>query len=318
MSGKTPLVAIVVLNWNNWRDSVECLESLGRITYPRSWVLLVDNGSTDNSEQILRTRFPQLEILQTGANRGYAGGNNCGLRRGLEGGADYLGVVNNDVVVEPDFLEPLVAALQADPALGIVGGLQCSYHDPRIIQPTGSYFNRYTGIVRTDCPGEVEPGQCHRPKPVDFISGCAFLARAEMVEAIGLLDESFFLLGEEVDWCLRAQQAGWGVGYVPGSKILHKGSATLRSRPALYTYYGLRNRLWLLRRYSSSGQYLLFLLLFSLYFCPKMLVGRLLKGEAHLLGPLLRGLCDGFAPMHPAIPAGRESRGGVPMVSSVE
>ncbi|MFQ5776814.1 MAG: glycosyltransferase family 2 protein [Terriglobia bacterium] len=312
MPGKTPSVALVVLNWNNWQDTIECLESLRRLSYSCHRILVVDNGSTDDSEQILRQRFPELEILQAGANRGYAGGNNVGLRRALELEVDYVCLLNNDVVVERDFLTPLVAAMESDRHLGVAGGLQCSFDESHVIQNSGTYFNRYTSLVRTDSAGEVDHGQCDQRKEVDFICGCALLARVEMVRSLGLLDESFFLLGEEAEWCLRAQRAGWRVCYIPGSKIYHKGAATLGSQPALCTYYSLRNRLWLMRRFSSPAQYALFLLLFFFYLCPKMILGRLVKGEAQLLKPLLRALRDGFAPMHPTIPVGSGAAQSLP------
>lgn len=292
--GAAPLVAIIVLNWNNWPVTVECLESLRRVSYPNRRVLLVDNGSSDGSEKILRERFPQLELIQTGANLGYAGGNNAGLRRALEQGADYLCLLNNDVVVEPDFLEPLVAAMEADAHLGIVGGLQCRYDDRRIIQTSGAYFSFYTARVHNANAGEVDEGQCSRPKPADFICGACLLARASLARAIGLLDERFFLVAEDADWCLRARRAGWAVGYVPGSKIYHKERATRDSQPQMNWYYATRNLIWLVRRHGSWSQFFVFLVLYFAYTCPKVIAGRLLKGQAHLLKDALRGIRDGF------------------------
>jgi len=297
-----PLVAVIVLNWNNWPVTAECLESLQRISYPNARLLLVDNGSSDDSERILREKFPGVEIVQTGANLGYAGGNNAGMRRALALGADYLCILNNDVVVEPGFLEPLVAAMEADPRLGIAGGLQCAYDEPSRILNSGSFFSWYTGTVREPYAGQTDNGQCGRIQDVDFICGAALLARAQAARAIGLLDEAFFLLGEDADWCFRARQAGWRVCYIPGSKILHKERATRRSQPAMVSYYGLRNRIWLVRRYASPWQLAVFVLLFLTYLFPKMLVGRLLKREAPLFARLLEAFFHGFGRMPPASP----------------
>lgn len=300
-----PLVAVIVLNWNNWAVTAECLESLRRLTYPNARLLLVDNGSSDDSERILRERFPDVEILQTGSNLGYAGGNNAGMRRALELGADHLCLLNNDVVVEPGFLEPLVAALEADPRLGIAGGLQCSYDDRRLIQNSGAYFSFVTGRVCNANAGEADRGQCDRQKEVDFISGAALLARAEMARSIGLLDDTFFMVCEDADWCLRARRAGWSVRFVPGSKIFHKERATRGSQPAMNWYYVPRNQIWLVRRHGSTAQVALFALLCLGYLGPRQVLGRLLKREAHNLRPLLRGLRDGFGalPPDPAVAA---------------
>ena len=300
-----PLVAVIVLNWNNWAVTAECLESLRRLTYPNARVLLVDNGSSDDSERILREKFPDVEILQTGSNLGYAGGNNAGMRRALEFGADYLCLLNNDVVVGPGFLEPLVAAMEADPRLGIAGGLQCSYHDPRLIQNSGAYFSFITGRVCNANAGEADRGQCDRQKEVDFISGAALLARAEMARSIGLLDDTFFMVCEDADWCLRARRAGWSVRFVPGSKIFHKERATRGSQPGMNWYYVPRNQIWLVRRHGSTAQVALFALLCLGYLGPRQVLGRLLKREARNLRPLLRGLRDGFGalPPDPAVAA---------------
>lgn len=298
-----PLVAVIVLNWNNWPVTVECLESLRRVTYTNCRVLIVDNGSNDDSEKVLRSRFPDLELIQTGANLGYAGGNNAGMRRALELGADYLCLLNNDVVVEPDFLEPLVVAMEADPRLGIVGGLQCRYDDRRIIQTSGAYFNFYTASVHNANVNEVDKGQCSQAKSTDFICGACLLARAQMARAIGLFDERFFLVAEDADWCLRGRRAGWGVEYVPGSKIYHKERATRDSQPHMNWYYTLRNLIWLVRRHGSWTQFLVFLALYFAYFCPKVIVGRVVKGEAHLVKDVLRGIRDGFGPLPEDTPA---------------
>ncbi|HXE75800.1 MAG TPA: glycosyltransferase family 2 protein [Candidatus Xenobia bacterium] len=291
---RSPRVAVIVLNWNNWPVTVECLESLRRLTYPNCKVLVVDNGSTDDSEKVLRERFTEIELIQTRANLGYAGGNNAGLRRALELGADYLCLLNNDVVVEPDFLEPLVAAMEADPQLGIAGGLQCSYEDRRRIENSGVYFNFYTGRVRNANGGEMDEGQCRQAKAVDYICGACLLARAQVARAIGLLDERFFIVAEDADWCLRAQRAGWSVSYIPGSRVYHRIAATRVSQPRMTWYYTLRNLIWLVRRHASWPQFLVFLILYFSYSFPKLLLGRLVKGQSHLLRDALRGVRDGF------------------------
>ncbi|MGH9787948.1 MAG: glycosyltransferase family 2 protein, partial [Candidatus Acidiferrales bacterium] len=293
------LVAVIVLNWNNWPATAGCLESLQRLTYPNARVLLVDNGSTDDSERILREKFPDVELVQTGANLGYAGGNNAGMRRALELGADYLCLLNNDVVVDPGFLEPLVAAMEADPRLGVAGGLQCGYDDRRLIQNSGAYFNFVTGHPRNANAGEADRGQCNREKEVDFISGAALLARVEMARSIGLLDDAFFMVGEDADWCLRARRAGWSVRYIPGSKIFHKERATRGSQPAMNWYYVPRNHVWLVRRHGTTGQLVLFTLLSLFYFGPRQVLARAVKKELRYLKPWLRGLRDGYGALPP-------------------
>jgi len=311
-------VVVIVLNWNNWPVTAECLESLERVTYPNARVLLVDNGSTDDSGKVLREKFPAIEIIQTGANLGYAGGNNAGMRRALELGADYLCILNNDVVAEPGFLEPLVAAMEADPRLGIAGGLQCSYDDRPLIQNSGAYFNFLTGRVRNANAGETDLGQCGREKEIDFVCGAALLARAEMARSLGLLDDTFFMVCEDADWCLRARRAGWSVRYIPGSKIYHRWAASRTKVLPLNAYYTTRNSIWLIRRYASPLQFAMFLLLFFFYSCPKVIAGRLVKGETAVLKSLLRGLRDGFGALPPAPTVGAQARGPMRLNRALE
>ena len=114
-----PAVCIVILNWNGWQDTVECIESCLRLTYPRFSILLIDNGSSDGSEQALRVSFPQIELIQTGVNLGFAGGCNVGIRRSLQDGADYVWLLNNDTKVEPGALGSLVEVLESEPSAGL-------------------------------------------------------------------------------------------------------------------------------------------------------------------------------------------------------
>lgn len=144
-----PKVAIIVLNWNGWRDTIECLESLQRITYPNYQIIVVDNGSTDDSVERIKEKFPHLTLIEMGRNLGYAGGNNLGIKFALEWDPGYICILNNDVVVESQFLEPIIIAMESNSRIGITGGTL--YNDPQftIVQNTGQYINFYTGKVFT-------------------------------------------------------------------------------------------------------------------------------------------------------------------------
>jgi hypothetical protein len=140
----------------------------------------------------------------------------------------------------------------------------------------------------------MDEGQCSQTRRVDYICGACLLARAQMARAIGLLDEGFFLVAEDADWCLRAQRAGWSVRYIPGSRIYHRVAATRNSQPRLTWYYTLRNVIWLVRRHGSWPQFLAFSLLYFAYTCPKVVAGRIVKGQTLVLKDALRGMRDGF------------------------
>lgn len=239
-----PKVSIVVLNWNGYKDTAECVQSLRKAVYPALETIVVDNGSTDGSFNALKRRFPSgVRFIGTGRNLGFAGGCNTGIRTALENGADYVLLLNNDTVVAPDFVSELVAAAEGEPRAGIL----CSkvyFHDrPDVIWYAGAYFNellgwgRHLGFNRKDAgdSGTMETG---RP------TGCAMMVTRELCETTGLFDEDYFCYAEDLDWGMRAKKAGFKVLYVPSSKVWHKISASSGSvGAAAPLYYSTRNTL---------------------------------------------------------------------------
>jgi len=127
---ETPKVSIIVLNWNSAHDTAECLESLRKLNYPAHEIIIVDNGSTDDSELVLREEYSDIKFIQTGVNLGYAGGNNVGIKYALAHGAELIWILNNDTVVDPDSLREMVVMAQSDPAIGLVGSKIFYYSKP--------------------------------------------------------------------------------------------------------------------------------------------------------------------------------------------
>lgn len=251
---ESPRVTIVVLNWNGREDSLACLRSLERLQYPHHRVLFVDNGSVDGSEDAVAEEFPGVGRLQTGANLGFAGGNNAGIAWALERDADFVLLLNNDTEVEADFLGPMVAAAQADPRVGIVGAAIAYHHAPdRLWAFGGGRFDVATGWVR-HVQREVDPATLGTRGTVHYyITGCAMLLRRSVIEEIGVLDTSYFHFCEDVDLCLRAEAAGWRVTVAPEARLRHKVSATTRVSSPAFLYYNLRSRLTLARRHGPAG-----------------------------------------------------------------
>ncbi|MGQ9841835.1 MAG: glycosyltransferase family 2 protein [Anaerolineae bacterium] len=248
-----PSVAIIILNWNNPDDTLACLDSVAAPDYPTDSleVIVVDNGSTDDSVARIRAKFPAVTIIETGANLGYAGGNNAGIRHALAAGAEAVCILNNDVTVEPDFLAPLIAALHSQPDVGIVTPLVAERTgDGGRVWALGSAVNRRTAAVNRYCAGEpVDAWRGREPFAVEIASGAAMLIRREVFERVGLMDEDFFLYFEEVDWCLKVRQAGYRILAVPASLVWHNVSATLGTTSPVIDYYMLRNHLRLISRH---------------------------------------------------------------------
>lgn len=253
-AGTPPRVTVVVLNWNGREDTLACLRSLRACTYPALDLLVVDNGSEDGSEAAVREAFPDIALLQTGSNRGFAGGNNAGIERALADGADYVLLLNNDTEVESDFVEAMVEVAEADPSVGIVGSAIAYAHDPsRLWAFGGGVFDIATGWVR-HVQHPVDPASLgtHGTRHY-YITGCTMLLRRALLESIGMLDTTYFHFCEDVDLCLRAEAAGYRVTVAPESRLVHKVSATTRVASPTFLYYNLRSRLTLVRRHGPDG-----------------------------------------------------------------
>ncbi len=239
-----PLVYVIILNWNGHADTVDCVRSCLQSRYPRTRLVIVDNGSTDGSEQLLRTEFPDLDVIQTGANLGFAGGNNVGIRHALANAADYVLLLNNDTIVDPDFITPLVEAATADRRAGILCSKILFYDPPNVIWFAGASFHPSIGWGRHRGQGQLDEGQFDQPGETGRPTGCAMMVTRQLCEATGLLREEMFCYAEDLDWGLRARNAGFKVLYAPTSKVWHKVTrCTGGAGSPLSMYYTIRNLL---------------------------------------------------------------------------
>jgi len=219
-----PKVTLVVLSWNGWRDTAACVESCLRVDHPGLRILVVDNGSTDGSERILRERFPDVELLQTGENLGYAGGNNAGIRRALDEGSDLVVLLNNDTEVDPGFVSALVEAARLHPEAGMLCSKIFLFDRPDVLWYAGASFHPLVGWSRHRGHGQRDRGQYDRVEETDRPTGCALMVTRACCEKVGLLRDEYFCYAEDLEWGLRARDAGFSILYVPGSRVWHKVS----------------------------------------------------------------------------------------------
>ena len=233
MTGQ-PSVDIIVLSWNGKRDTLECLASLRAVTYPRCRVIVVDNGSTDDSVEAIRAGFPEVVVLQTGRNLLFAGGNNAGIRRSLADGTDVIILLNNDTAVDPGFVGALVGRLQSDPSVGVIGPKILYYASPHIIWYAGGEISFWSGTMRHRGIRARDDGSFDAPGKTDFATGCCLCATREAWQKTGLLDESYAMYAEDADWCVRARHAGFGTGYEPAAKVYHKISVSAGGHLSLF------------------------------------------------------------------------------------
>lgn len=229
-------IYVIILNWNGKGDTLTCLENLEYVTTPHH-VVVVDNGSSDGSEEAIRKKFPQVYLIQTGENLGYAEGNNVGIRYALENQADFLFILNNDTIVTKDILEHF---LKRD--VPIQGGKALLMEDPQKIDHLGGNWNPKQG--RFELVGANAPAsEWKNPVSIDYVCGVALFAKAEVFEKVGLFDPRFFLFWEECDWCYRAKQAGYLIQTCPEALLFHKKSASFTGGKPHTCYFWWRNRL---------------------------------------------------------------------------
>ena len=262
-----PKVAIIILNWNGLADTLECLDSLQKIVYPNYVIAVIDNGSKSNDAEIVKKKFGAFVfVIREEKNLGFAGGCNEGIRWALRTGANYILLLNNDTVVDSNFLVELVNVAQKDVQIGIVGPKILFYEQPRRIWTVGGRVNFWTGITPLIGKYEIDDGRFDRIEEVDFVSGAALLVKEETIRRIGLLNELYFAYYEETEWCIKARKAFFKVVYVPKARVWHKSHKGGTSELAMY--YMTRNRFIFVRRNSSGRHFIVF----SLYFLATDLI----------------------------------------------
>ena len=252
-----PKVSIIILNWNNYEDTKECLLSLDKITYPNYEVIVVDNGSVDGSTPKIQKEFPRHKYIYNKENLGFTEGNNIGMEYAMKKGTDFVLVLNNDITVENGFLESLVDIALKNPDAGIVGPAVYFYHEPEKLSPTGGKIN-YWRINN-------KVYDLARPMEMDWIFGCCLLIKREVIETIGYFYVPFFLSYEDTDYCVRAKKTGFKIVCEPRSKIWHKIGTTIKKNPVYFYYYFYRNKLLFIKRNAPFYIKFLFYFYFSLY-----------------------------------------------------
>lgn len=251
-----PLIHIVVLNWNGRDDTLACLASVAKIDYANFRVIVVDNGSADDSVAAIRAAFPDVEVIETGKNLGFAGGNNVGIKRALELGADYVLLLNNDTEVDPGILDAFIAAAREFPDAGVFSGKIYFHAEPNRIWYAGAKWNQKS--ARFDLVGEGMPDDgvtWSTACETGYACGCAFFMPAGRLREVGMLDEDFFLYFEETDWCYRAKEAGHPSIFVPDAKLWHKVSVSFGGEGSpLALYFITRNRLLWAKRHANLSR----------------------------------------------------------------
>ena len=241
-----PSVGVVVLNWNNLTDTLECLGSVAKSSYRDTWVVLVDNGSAEDPSLAVGAQYPEVLVLRQPQNLGYSGGNNAGVVWLLEKGVDYVLLLNNDAIVEAGMIEELVYVAERNPDAGFVTP-RIFIHGTNEVYWGGGTVDWLTGETSHD--GSVLVGRDGALES-GWSNGCAPLIRSETIHEIGLMDSDLFLYCEDVDWSARASKAGWQHLVAVNATCWHKVSRS--SIGVAIRYYLTRNRYRVLVRHSPK------------------------------------------------------------------
>lgn len=255
-----PSLAIIVLNWNLYETTKHCLESLLQIDYPNHKIVLVDNGSTDNSGIRLKKAFPQIVLISNTVNLGFSGGNNVGIQYAIDHGFEAIMLLNNDTIVTPNFVYPLINMLFSSSTVGAVQPKIMYNYDRTIIWNAGGVFHKAISKPITLGEKQKDNGQFDVPLHTEWITGCCFLVKSEAIKNVGLLDERFFVYYEDLDWSFKITSLGMELIYVPDSLIYHEAGMSDKNRKTygegnvspFSRYHEMRNHLFIVRRYAEG------------------------------------------------------------------
>jgi hypothetical protein len=290
-----PKVFVIILTWNNLQDTAACLESVQTLNYSNYEIILVDNGSTDGSIQVLAKKYPGVILIKNDDNVGFALGNNRGMETALERGCDYIFLLNNDTTLDRDCLSELVRLAISDPRVGMVGPKIYLFQDSSIVWYAGGEIvfreaiSVSRGFFKKDRPAYNTGGE------VTFVSGCAMLVRRKAIDEVGLFDPGYGFYMEDTDWCWRMRSKGFKLMYLPSARVYHKVSRSFGSTAynEKTMYLMGRNAVIFVKKYGTFFRWLKFIFCFWLsiiYAFPREVI----KGNHKAVFAKVRGFFDGM------------------------
>jgi GT2 family glycosyltransferase len=249
-----PKVFIIILNWNRLNDILECLESVYKLNYANFEVIIVDNASTDNSVEIIRKKYPGMIIIENGENLGFAGGNNVGMDYSIKQNADYVWLLNNDTVVNPDCLSYIIESAESSEKIGLVSPIIYYLESPLQYQFAGSYIDWKTlSIVYPEQDKEI-PAEFQTGENV-CLWGTALLIKSNLIKNFGYLKNEYFAYWEDTEYSLRSLKGGFKNRVCDQSIVWHKTSKeqlSLSRHSEYYYYYMLRNKYFFKKEYTKG------------------------------------------------------------------
>lgn len=288
-------VSIISVNYNGVTDTCEMIDSLKQHENYTYELIIVDNGSTSLKDyNLLKTKYPDIKVIRSEENIGFAGGNNIGIQYAT---GNYLFFLNNDTIITRPILETLVKRLESDENIGCVSPKTTFWPQSGKLQYAGATKMSYI-TLRNEFIGYMQDdnGRFDTPHETAFANGASMMVRTADLQKYGLMTELYFLYYEELDWCAFIQKAGFSIWYEPQAVVGHKESASVGMQSPLQVYFHTRNRLIFAQRtLSDSFERRCSYLYQILIALPKRFFTYLFKGELNLIAPLIKGGKDGIA-----------------------
>jgi GT2 family glycosyltransferase len=256
-----PFVYIILINYNGYKDTIACVDSLKKIMYDTYKIIIVDNASSNDSLKILKETINDCIIIESKENLGFAGGNNLGIKYALHHNCDYIMLLNNDTLVKTDFLDNMLNSFSKDKKVGLVGCKIMYYPEKNIIWYGGGYIDWFKFIGAHYGMRQIDNGQYDTEKEINFMTGCCMLIKREVFEKVGLLSEDYFMYFEDVDFCVKVKNSAYKILYNPKAVIYHKVGLSSGGEESPFSIkWCTRNRLLFMNKYKGNISSFIFIL----------------------------------------------------------
>lgn len=290
-----PLVIIILVNWNRPQDTLDCIRSINASTYPNYNIIVVDNGSSDDSILRLREQHLSFILLESGDNLGFTGGNNMGIRYAMNLNFDYVLLLNNDTLVAPDTLDKMVRVAESNKSIGIVTPKILFHPQQQLIWAAGTDYDDRFMIGTLSGYKMIDIGQFDHERTLVWATGCAMLIPMQVIQEVGLLGDDYFAVVEDIDFSMRVSKAGFSIRYEPCAIIWHKESASAGGHDApQYVYYQMRNYILFHKRCSINLPQLMMSHAFFFLYASKRLFRFALRAKWRSCAGIALGIRDAF------------------------